>query len=236
MLKNLFSNTSTLTKFIFKRERISTSIWIIGIVALTLIVAAVFPTMFTSDVDRLIMAETMQNPAMVAMLGPVYGIDNYTNGAMMSNMMLLFTIIGVALMNTFLVVKHTRKEEEDGRVELIRSLPAGRLSNLSATMIVVVIVNLILALLTGFGLYALQVESMDLFGSLMYGAVLGVVGIFFAGVTAIFCQLASTTRGAYSYSFIFLGLSYIIQMGRCKQLCTLLYFPNYINWKSTSLC
>ena len=213
MLKKLFHDTGTLIKFIFRRERVSTPIWIVGIVALTLIVAVVLPTLYTSGVDRQVMAETMKNPAMVAMLGPAYGADNYTNGAMMSQMMLLFTIIGVALMNIFLVVRYTRKDEEDGRVEVVRSLPVGRLSSLLATMVVAVIVNLIIAVFTGFGLYALKIESMDLAGSLMYGAVLGVSGILFAGITALFCQLASTSRGARGYSFAFLGLMYLIQMG-----------------------
>lgn len=213
MKNKLFSNTGTLTKFIFKRERINTTIWIVGIVAITLIVAAVLPTLFNSDAERQAMAETMQNPAMVAMLGPAYGVDNYNNGAMMSQMMLLFTIIGVVVMNVFLVVRSTRKDEEDGHIEVIRSLPVGRLSNLSATMIVSVIANIIVAVLVGFGLYVLHIENMDLPGSLMYGTVLGVSGILFAGITALFCQLTATSRGAYGYSFAFLGLMYLIQAG-----------------------
>jgi len=236
MLNKLFHDTGTLIKFTFKRERISTPIWIICIVALTLIVGAVLPTLYTSGVDRQVMAETMKNPAMVAMLGPAYGADNYTNGAMMSQMMLLFTIIGVALMNIFLVVRHTRKDEEEGRVELVRSLPVGRLSNLTAIIVVAIIANLIIAVLTGLGLFALKIESMDLAGSLMYGAVLGVSGILFAGITALFCQLASTSRGANGYSFAFLGLMYLIQMGRSKQSSIILYFTTYIGYESTGVC
>jgi len=172
MLSKLFSNTGTLTRFILKRERISSTLWIIGILAISLAVAMTLPNIFESDIERQMMAETMKSPAMVAMLGPSYGADDYTNGAMMSNMMLLFTAIAVIIMNIFLVVRHTRRDEEEGRLELARSLPVGKLSNLSATMIVAVIVNMVLALLVGFGLYSLNIESMDLQGSLLYGIAL----------------------------------------------------------------
>lgn len=91
----------------------------------------------------------MSNPAMIAMLGPAYGLDNYTNGAMFSQMMLLFTIIAVAIMNIFLVTKYTRKEEEEGRSEVIRSLPVGRLSNLSAVMLAGLLINTVIALVVG---------------------------------------------------------------------------------------
>jgi len=211
MFSKLFANTGTLVKFIFRRERISTTVWIICILLLTLAVAWEFPNLFGTDEERIMMSQTMNNPAMVAMLGPNYGSDNYTNGAMMSNMMLLFTIVAIAVMNIFLVVKHTRRDEEERRVEVVRSLPVGRLSNLSATMIVAVIINILLALLIGLGLYAMQIEDIELYGSILYGVSCAVSGLLFAAVTAVFCQLASNSRGAIGYSFMFLGVTYLIK-------------------------
>src|SRR5690625_6810525 len=121
----------------------------------------------------------MKNPAMEAMVGKGYGLDNYTIGAMTAHQMLLFTGIAVAIMSILFVARHTRADEEDGRIELIRSLPTGRLSNLTATISVIAGINVLLALLVGLGLYALGIESMDLYGSLLYGAALGTIGIFF---------------------------------------------------------
>ena len=51
----------------------------------------------------------------------------------------------------------------------------------------------------GFGLYALGIESMDLEGSLLYGAALGATGIFFTAVTAIFAQLSENSEGRLGY-------------------------------------
>ena len=124
----------------------------------------------------------MKNPAMTAMVGPGYGLDNYTVGAMMAHQMLLFTAIAVGIMNIFLVVRHTRRDEESGRIEMIRALPVGRLANLSSTVLVSLIVNILLALIVGLGLYFLRIESMDLHGSLLYGAVLGDVDAFLASI------------------------------------------------------
>ena len=45
------------------------------------------------------------------------------------------------------------------------------------------IANIVLSVLVGFGLYALGFETMDLRGSLIYGASMGAVGISFAALT-----------------------------------------------------
>lgn len=206
-----FTNSLRLSRFILRRDRVRIAFWIIGIVGFSVFCAVLLSEMYSSDMERIIMAETMQNPAMVAMMGPVFGSDNYTNGAMFCNMMLAWTAIVVAVMNIFHVVRHTRSDEEDGRVEVIRSLPVGRLSDLSATMNVAFLLNLTIALVTGMSLAALGIESMDLGGSMLYGAALGVTGIIFAALAAVFCQLSSGSRGATNLSFIFLGILYLLR-------------------------
>ncbi|MCL2382826.1 MAG: ABC transporter permease [Oscillospiraceae bacterium] len=158
------------------------------------------------------MAETLQNPAMVAMIGPAYATgEDYTAGVMFVQMMFLFTTIAVAVMNIFLVVRHTRKDEEVGRIEVIRSLPVGKLANLAGTLLLCVVVNTILALVIGFGIYAMQIENMDLAGSLVYGATLGASGILFGSIAAFFSQTCSTSRGAVSFSLMVLGIMYLLR-------------------------
>jgi len=206
-----FNNTLNITKHIFKREWKTALVWLVILIGITIAVAAVFSDLYGTPEERLGMAETMSNPAMVAMVGPAYGLDNYTQGVMYAQMMILFSILAVATMNIFLVVKHTRKDEESGRLEVIKSLPVGRASDLLATMIVCIGINLVLALITGFGLYFLNIETMDLGGSLLYGASLGISGILFGGIAALFAQIASTSRGAIGYSVVFLGVMYMIR-------------------------
>lgn len=211
MAKNLYKKTGMLCHLILRQDRIRIPLWILSLTVVTIAVAQSLTDLYVTEEERQLIAETMLNPAMTAMIGRAYGFANYTSGAMMAHQMLLFTAVGVAIMSILLVVRHTRADEEDGRIEMIRSLPVGRLSNLNATLLVVAGTNVALALLTGFGLYALRIESMDLEGSLLYGAVLGATGILFMAITAVFSQLSESSRGAVGFSFAVLGAAYLMR-------------------------
>ncbi|UMZ74379.1 ABC transporter permease [Natranaerofaba carboxydovora] len=211
MSNKIYSNTGKLTRFILRQDRVRISTWIIAITLITMIVAPAFTELYPTAMERQAIAETMKNPAMTAMVGPGYGLDNYTIGAMMGHQMLLFTAIAVAIMSILFVARHTRVDEEEGRIEMVRSLPVGRLSNIIGTTLVSFGTNIILALIVGFGLFALSIESMDLMGSILYGAVLGVTGIFFTALTSLFAQISSNSRGTIGLSLAFLGLAYFIR-------------------------
>ncbi len=203
--------TIVLIRFILKRDRMRLPLWLFPIIAVTVIIAYVFTNMYPSTQERQVLGETLRNPAMTAMVGPGYGLDNYTFGALLSHEMLLMTAVVVGLMNILLLSRHTRSDEEDGRLELIRSLPVGRLSNLLSVMIVLFGANLLLAVLTAASLLMLNIESIDLVGSLVYGFSLGAVGMVFASITAVFNQLSQSSRGAVGLSIAFLVLAYIVR-------------------------
>lgn len=206
----MFKRTGELVKLIIRRDRIRTPLWIIGICFFTFIVPIAFTELYGTQQERDAMVETMENPAVIAMIG-THDFSNYTLGVMTAHEMLLLTAVVVGLMSILLVTRHTRADEEDGRIELIRSLPVGRLSNLNAAIVVYTVINVILALLVGFGLYALNIESMDLEGSLLYGVVLGATGIMFVGVTAIFAQLTESSRGTIGFSIAVLLIAYLVR-------------------------
>lgn len=210
MAQNFMAKTGQLSRFIFRLDRIRISLWLIGLTFFTLVVPISFIGLYETQQARDAMAETMTNPAMTAMVG-TGDLANYTTGAMTTHQMLLMTAVIVGLMSILLVTRHTRADEEDGRVEMIRSLPAGRLSYLNASLLVISATSVALALITGFGLYALGIESMDLEGSLLYGAALGGTGLVFAGVTAIFAQLSESSRGTIGYSIAVLIIAYLFR-------------------------
>src|SRR5690606_18951022 len=210
MFRTLTNHTGTLARLILRRDRIRIPLWLFGITFFTVIIPIAFDSMYASQQERDAMAETMKNPAMIAMVGPA-DLDNYTTGVMTAHNMLLFTAIAVGLMSILLVARHTRTDEEEGRLEMIRSLPVGKLANINATLLVLAGANLFLALLNGFGLYALGIESMDLEGSLLYGATLGGAGILFAGITAVFAQLSESARGTIGYSIAALIIAYLLR-------------------------
>lgn len=207
---SIFSNTGKLSRFILRLDRIRAPLWIIGLALFSLIVPPAYDSLYPTQEDRDTMVETMANPAMTAMMG-TGDLENYTIGAMTAHQMLVMTAVLAGLMAILLVTKHTRADEEDGRIEMIRSLPVGRLSYLNATLLVTSGTFITLALVTGFGLYGLGIESLDLEGSLLYGAVLGGTGLVFTGITAIFAQISESSRGTIGWSIAILLFAYLFR-------------------------
>ncbi|GGJ96207.1 ABC transporter membrane-spanning protein [Lentibacillus kapialis] len=210
MNQQSFANTRRLTVFMLRLDRWRILIWLAALAFFTLVVPIAFSDLYPDQQDRNTMAQTMENPAMTAMVGPG-ALEDYTLGAMTAHQMLLLTAVIAGLMNILLMNRHTRSDEEDGRQELIRSLPVGKLSNLNASFNVLSLVNLLLAIITGLGLYALGFESMGLSGSLLYGLILGVTGMFFAGVTALMAQITENARTAFGFSMALLLIAYLIR-------------------------
>lgn len=211
MQKVLFNNTTKCIRFILKKERIYISIWIAVLVIMTIAQAYSFVDLYPTAIERQAVAQTMDNPAVITMIGKAYGIDNYTLGALFSNQTLLLTAVVAAIMSILMVSRNTRGDEDTGRTEIILSLPVGRLSNTFAIIIVVISINFITALVMGVGLYALKIESLDLTGSLLFGISVGVIGIIFASISLLIAQLSSSARGTVGFSFCILGFSYLLR-------------------------
>jgi len=209
-MKGNFENSLSLTRFMLRRERVTSSVWIAAIVFM---VVGLVPGMRDAlDEDsRTALFAMISDPSLVAIMGPAYTLANETFGGLYTTMMLLISAFTVGLMNIFLVVRHTRTDEEKWRYEVVRSLPVGRLANLNATLVTVVIINIVLSVIVGFGMYLFGDESMSLNGSLLWGASLGVTGLVFAAIAALFCQLSSSSRGAMGYSFAVLGFLYLMR-------------------------
>lgn len=210
-MNKYFQGTGQILKLIFRQDRFKMTVWLLCLIAITVTVAYAYPDVYKTERDITGFVLTMQNPAMEAMLGPVYDADTRLVAAIFAHEMLLFTAIAVAIMNILLIGRSTRTDEEDGRLELLQSLPVGRLSHITAVMLEAVILNLILVIFIGTGLSAVGLEGMTVEASFLYGSILGSAGFFFASVTALFAQLAKTSRGTIGLSFAVLIVSYIVR-------------------------
>lgn len=211
MIGQWFKGTRTVTKILLHQNGFKLGLWLFGIIGMSLVVASVYPTVYTNQEDLIGFAITMENPAMNAMLGPNYPIDKYTVGAAFANEMLLFTAIAVAVMNSLFVSSSTRNDEESGRLEYIRALPVGRLSYLAASGIIVLLANGLLFLILSVGLTIISASGMSLEASLLYGALLGTCGLFFAGLTVFIAQLADTARNTTMLSIGLVIVLYLIR-------------------------
>jgi ABC-2 type transport system permease protein len=200
-----------LIAFLLRKDRLKIATWLAGLFLVTVSTAGAYPSVYKTSEDLMGFALTMENPAMKAMLGPGYDGANLTTSLAFATEMLMFSAIAAAVMNILLVGRATRADEEAGRLELIRSLPVGRLSYLGAALTEALVVNGLLALLIGAGLSGIELEGLTAEGAFLYGAILGSSGFFFAGITALFAQLAETSRGAQGFAFGTLIAVYILR-------------------------
>lgn len=159
------------------------------------------------------MYETMQNPAMVAMIGPspVTQAADYTVGAMYANEMLLFSGLFAMIISVLHVVSHTRKEEDLGLTELVRSFQVGRLANSFAVLVEVVLINLLLAAFIGTLMTSFGVTSMEASGAYLFGASVGLAGLLGGVIALVFAQIMPNSSGATGVSLAIVGVLYTLR-------------------------
>lgn len=198
--------------FIARRERVMSPVWIACIAGSALVFAAMYPGLFPDKESMLIMAATMNTPAMVALMGPVYGMEAITPAIIMAQECLIWFALAVAVMNIFFVNRHTRMDEELGRHEMLRALPFGRLTPAASTLLGAFVLNAAIAVITAAGMVALNIGGTTVAGACVYALSLGVQGFLFAALTLLAAQLVSTSRATLGSGFALLGLFYIMRM------------------------
>ncbi|MFD0711564.1 ABC transporter permease [Paenibacillus sp. GCM10027626] len=206
-----FAGTGKLLYFMMKRDRVIIPVWILSLALLVLVTLMSFEGLYPTETDRQIAAATMSNPAALAMTGPKLYLGDYTFGAMISHQMLGMTGIAVAFMSILLVTRHTRKEEETGRLELVRATVTGRYANISAALLLVCMTNLTLALILACGMGALGIESVTWEGSFLFAAALGSMGIVFAAAAIVLVQLLEYSRGVVGSSIALVAVAFSLR-------------------------
>lgn len=172
-----------------RRDRIILPVWILGIAFLGFAVAGAVATEFADEADRAaIISVAAVSPAFLF----VRGLPDGTGiGAVVFFQGYAFTAVLAGLMSTFLVIRHTRTDEELGRAELIGSVPIPRAASLTATLMLGAAANLVLALCEAAGFAAAGLPGP---GALTAGAAVGAVGAFFVAVSAVPSSSSLTCR------------------------------------------
>jgi polyether ionophore transport system permease protein len=204
------AGTGALIRLILRRDRVRIPVWVLAIGLSVLGSVASFDQTYPTAADRQTRAEVLDNSVSSLFVGPGYGRDTYTYGAMTANELLPLTAVAVALMSIFLVVRHTRAEEETGRADLVRATVVGRHATTAATLTVVGGTNLVLAALLTVGLPA-SLDGLSTTGSLAFAAALAAVGFVFTGVALLVAQLTVSTRAALGIASIAMGAAYIVR-------------------------
>lgn len=223
--------TSRLFRLALRLDRVRLPIWIVANVGLIALTLPQLTAAYNTEPKRLVYAVTSASSAITRLLNSALAGPQMGNIAIAETFML--AVLLFALMNIFLITRHTRQEEETNRSEVIGSTLVGRQAGLTAALMLAFIVNLVSA---GLIFLVFRSNNLPLDGSLAYSAALGLMGMLFAGVAAVTSQLFESARTANSVAGLIFGLSFAVRglgdvLGQL-QPGGLGVTPNFISWFS----
>ena len=200
------AGTGTLARLAFRRDRIMLPAWVYLITVLVATTAYSLKKLYPTAAARAqLVVAGGGNPALRFLYGHLNGSSI---GALTVWRYGVWAAIFGALMTIFLVIRHTRGDEEAGRLELVGSTVVGRQAALTAGLLTAVTANVaIFALLC----LALPATGLPVSGSVLFAAAIGASGLAFTGIAAVAAQLASGVRGARGICLGVLGAAFMLR-------------------------
>jgi ABC-2 type transport system permease protein len=181
-------------------------------------------SLYPNKASRIEAANTINSAsATVALYGPIYGPTSL--GALSITKLTAMYAALLSILMVMLVVRHTRAEEEMGRLELVGAGVVGRAAPLAAALLVVGGASSLLGLLVAAGLRG---SGLPMAGSLIFGAGWAATGFFFAAVAAVAAQTTTGGRAANGLGFMVIALAYVARaIGDLADAA-----PGWLSWLS----
>jgi ABC-2 type transport system permease protein len=190
-----------------RRDRIWWPAWIVVLSAQVVATAGAYESLFPTATARLGLGSTLgRNTSLRAMYGPAF--DLTSAGGFTAWRMGGFVAVFVALMSLLTVIRHTRAEEETGRLELLRSGVVGRHAPLAGALLVTLAANVLLAAIVVVGLVS---ESVPVAGAVALGLGFFACGIVFTGVGAVTAQISENARPSRGMAASALGVAFLLR-------------------------
>ncbi|MPZ68072.1 MAG: ABC transporter permease [Actinobacteria bacterium] len=204
---NELAGTRALARLAFRADRIRFFAWTLGAAVVVISTASSFESLYKTVGERVDFATSVAGNATFELLyGPAFDLS--TTGGLTAWRIGGGAAVIASLMSVFMVVRHTRAEEEAGRSELLGSTVIGRYAPLAAALLVMVLANVVVVLLITVGLIGLGSSAL---GSFALGLAVGLTGCFFGGVGAVTAQIATTGRGASGMGGAVLGIAFLLR-------------------------
>jgi ABC-2 type transport system permease protein len=201
------TGTGLLTRLALRRDRIMIAGWIYALTAFAYVSVVSTKKLYPTAASRLAFAAGAGADRVTrAVYGPAG--DLHTLGGLATWKLSVFGVIGAAVMSMFIVVRHTRGDEDVGRLELVGAGAVGRLAPLTSALLTALLANLGVALLVAVGLAAPGLPWVD---SLAFGLGMAAAGCVFAAITALAAQLAGSRRTAIGIVTSVLALAYLLR-------------------------
>ena len=203
---NTLAGAGALARLAARRDRIMLPAWIYVLTALVAGTAYSFRKLYPTAAGReQFAAAAARNPALLSLYGPLSG---NSVGSLTAWRYGAFAALGAGLMSVFVVVRHTRADEETGRLELAGSAAVGRRAALAAGLLIAAGANVVLAAVISAALVALGLPAA---GSVSLALAIAGCGLVFTCVAAVTAQLAQTARGARGAAIGALAAAYLLR-------------------------
>jgi ABC-2 type transport system permease protein len=199
------TGSRALLRLALRRDRIRLPIWIVSIVGIVVAQLSGLLGIYVTEQDRLRYAATMSGSGAARIFGSV---DGPSLGSILVNEIYITAAVLIALMSSMLVVRHTRQNEQRGRLELVGSAIVGRHANLLAALVLAVLANACIAIVMAPMLMAFDLPAG---GAIAFAASLAGIGIVFAGIGAVASQVAGSSRGANGLAIAVLGAAFLLR-------------------------
>ncbi|WP_299443199.1 ABC transporter permease [uncultured Phycicoccus sp.] len=200
------AGTAELLRLAVRRDRVLIPASILGLLVLALGSARATLDIYPDDATAAAgLGEIIANPAVVAMYGP---LGSPTADALAVFKTVMMGAVLTSILALVVVRRHTRTEEDDGRLELVSAGVVGRWAPLASAVTLAVGAVLVASALAGAGLAALGLDGR---GSLAFAVSWATAGLAMVGIAALAVQVASTTRGAGGLAFGAVGAAYLVR-------------------------
>jgi ABC-2 type transport system permease protein len=190
-----------------RRDRVRLPLWLVGLGGVIAASALAVPPIYDTPEKVAGYATAVgTSPVSYLMSGRQAAID--TLGGIVANEISQVAQLGTCLMVVFLVVRHTRAEEESGRAELLRSTVLGRSAATLAGLLYGASAAVAIGLVTTASMLAAGLEAT---GSVTYGAGLTLLGLCYAAVGLVAAQLSTSARGALGLAGAAIAVGYLVR-------------------------
>ena len=204
--RTALAGTAELTRLALRRDRFALPAVIYVIVAAVAGTAQAFKKLYPTAAGRAALAATGEGNAALRFL---YGrLDGTSLGALTTWRYGVWAGVFAALMTIFVVIRHTRTDEEAGRLELIGSAAVGRHAALAAALLTTAAGEVAIALLL---CVTLPLAGLPAAGSAALALGIGACGLAFAGMAAVAAQLTASARTARGIALGALGAAFVLR-------------------------
>jgi ABC-2 type transport system permease protein len=202
-----------LVRLLIRRHRVLIAVWLLLLVALSGVTVSAYQSTYPTPRQRAAAVELAQhNASTLLMYGhlPAPG----TPAQMFAWEIGAFATILAGVLGVLLAVALTRAAEDDGTLELVRSvgIAPGTATRAGLAVLGLVAVLLGLGCAGAVGAYTGRIDGVGWPGAFAYGAAVGLTFVLTATLATVLAQVASSSAGARAYGFAVLGLAFVLRV------------------------